>query len=493
MRKIFDIFKVKREERWLAIVMLLALVALNALVLCKYYDMFTPLKKWYWPLFIRNFHISGFDPITYSVVSDWTAGYNVFRHPLLAFYMYVPYLLNQALMWLTGKNCAIFIVAAIQIFCAFYSALFLSRILREIVGTTRREATMLTLYFFSFGYVMVSAIVPDHFIMSMMLLLLALYVSGRRMKSGRELKMWQTVVYFFLTAGTSLNNGLKIFLSALFVNRRRFFRPAHLLLAVLLPAAVIWGVSRVEYAKLVWPREMAQKKANAEKKAAKERKERELRLLQARRDSIAAASKIETEHKAMKADGNAPDTLRNTQRPAAIQKNPAPRRRQRQGRPISNEGFMRWTDITTSRVESVVENLFGESIQLHQKHLLEDEYRCRPMIVRYSSPLNYAVEALVVLLFAAGVWFGRRSRFLWLCMSYFALDMLLHVGLGFGLNEVYIMTAHWAFVIPIAGGYLLRASGPKARLWLTSGVWALALWLAAYNATLIVGYCLNQA
>ena len=488
MRKIFDIFKVKREERWLAIVMLLALVALNALVLCKYYDMFTPLKKWYWPLFIRNFHISGFDPITYSVVSDWTAGYNVFRHPLLAFYMYVPYLLNQALMWLTGKNCAIFIVAAIQIFCAFYSALFLSRILREIVGTTRREATMLTLYFFSFGYVMVSAIVPDHFIMSMMLLLLALYVSGRRMKSGRELKMWQTVVYFFLTAGTSLKNGLKIFLSALFVNRRRFFRPAHLLLAVLLPAAVIWGVSRVEYAKLVWPREMAQKKANAEKKAAKERKERELRLAQARRDSIAAASKFETEHKAMKADGNAPDTLRNTQRPAAIQKNPAPRRRQRQGRPISNEGFMRWTDITTSRVESVVENLFGESIQLHQKHLLEDEYRCRPMIVRYSSPLNYAVEALVVLLFAAGVWFGRRSRFLWLCMSYFALDMLLHVGLGFGLNEVYIMTAHWAYVMPIAVGYLLVTQPQRRRTTAVATVALTTLWLWIYNAALIVKY-----
>ena len=488
MRKIFDIFKVKREERWLAIVMLLALVALNALVLCKYYDMFTPLKKWYWPLFIRNFHISGFDPITYSVVSDWTAGYNVFRHPLLAFYMYVPYLLNQALMWLTGKNCAIFIVAAIQIFCAFYSALFLSRILREIVGTTRRAATMLTLYSFSFGYVMVSAIVPDHFIMSMMLLLLALYVSGRRMKSGRELKMWQTVVYFFLTAGTSLKNGLKIFLSALFVNRRRFFRPAHLLLAVLLPAAVIWGVSRVEYAKLVWPREMAQKKANAEKKAAKERKERELRLAQARRDSIAAASKFETEHKAMKADGNAPDTLRNTQRPAAIQKNPAPRRRQRQGRPISNEGFMRWTDITTSRVESVVENLFGESIQLHQKHLLEDEYRCRPMIVRYSSPLNYAVEALVVLLFAAGVWFGRRSRFLWLCMSYFALDMLLHVGLGFGLNEVYIMTAHWAYVMPIAVGYLLVTQPQRRRTTAVATVALTTLWLWIYNAALIVKY-----
>ena len=96
MKKIFDIFRIRREERWLALVVLVALLALNALVLCKYYDLFTPITRWYWPLFIHNFHISGFDPITYSVVSDWLAGYNVYRHPLLAFYMYVPYLINQA-------------------------------------------------------------------------------------------------------------------------------------------------------------------------------------------------------------------------------------------------------------------------------------------------------------------------------------------------------------------------------------------------------------
>ena len=85
-----SLFRIKREERTLAIVLLLVFLALDALVVCKYYDVFTPLNAHYWHLFISKFHISGFDPITYSVVSDWTAGYNVYRHPLLAFYMYVP-------------------------------------------------------------------------------------------------------------------------------------------------------------------------------------------------------------------------------------------------------------------------------------------------------------------------------------------------------------------------------------------------------------------
>lgn len=471
MKKIFDIFRIRREERWLALVVLVALLALNALVLCKYYDLFTPITRWYWPLFIRNFHISGFDPITYSVVSDWLAGYNVYRHPLLAFYMYVPYLINQALMQLTGINCAIFIVAAIQVSCAFYSMVFIYRIFREVIEVRRADATVLTLFFFSFAYVMVSAIVPDHFIISMLLLLIALYISGRRMKSGRSFKTWQTVLYFILTAGTSLNNGLKIFLAALFVNRRRFFRLRFLLLGVILPSALIWGTARVTYAKLVWPREMAQKKAKEEKKAREAKKAEEARKAEVAKKSEVAADSIK--------------------KPTAVQhKTPAKVKRVRQGRPIGNGEFLRWTDITTSRMQSVVENLFGESIQLHQKHLLEDEFRQRPMIVHYSSWLNYVVEALVVLLFIVGMWCGRHSRFFWLCLSWFGLDMLLHVGMGFGLNEVYIMSAHWIFIIPIAVGFALLHLPKRFVAPVRYGVGLLTLYLWVYNVALIVKYLL---
>ena len=476
-----SLFRIKREERALAIVLLLVFLALDALVVCKYYDVFTPLNAHYWHLFISKFHISGFDPITYSVVSDWTAGYNVYRHPLLAFYMYVPYLINQALIWATGINCAIFIVAAIQMFSAFYSAIFLYRICREIVGVSRTDSTLLTFFFFGFAFVMLSSMVPDHFIISMMLLLLALYVSGKLMIRRRKLTIWQSALYFFLTAGTSLNNGLKIYLSDLFVNGFRIFRPKFLFLAILLPAALTWGAARMSYDHIVWPRDVAAKAARAKAKAAKEAKKKAEAAERHRQDSIRIASFTVEQMDSLRRDS--------VQRDSIAKAKPKPIRRRKNGKPIANGEFIGWTDITTSRSESIVENLLGESIQLHQDYVLGDVLKSRPMIVHYRHWYNYAVEGLIALLFVLGVWAGRRSRFMWLVMSYFALDMVLHIGLGFGINEVYIMSAHWIYAIPIAVAFLLKNVGHRRYQLALKGVLALlAVWLWAWNVTLIVGY-----
>lgn len=476
-----SLFRIKREERALAIVLLLVFLALDALVVCKYYDVFTPLNAHYWHLFISKFHISGFDPITYSVVSDWTAGYNVYRHPLLAFFMYVPYLINQALIWATGINCAIFIVAAIQMFSAFYSAIFLYRICREIVGVSRTDSTLLTFFFFGFAFVMLSSMVPDHFIISMMLLLLALYVSGKLMIRRRKLTIWQSALYFFLTAGTSLNNGLKIYLSDLFVNGFRIFRPKFLFLAILLPAALTWGAARMSYDHIVWPRDVAAKAARAKAKAAKEAKKKAEAAERHRQDSIRIASFTLEQMDSLRRDS--------VQRDSIAKAKPKPVRRRKNGKPIANGEFIGWTDITTSRSESIVENLLGESIQLHQDNVLGDVLKSRPMIVHYRHWYNYAVEGLIALLFVLGVWAGRRSRFMWLVMSYFALDMVLHIGLGFGINEVYIMSAHWIYAIPIAVAFLLKNVSRRRYQLALKGVLALlAVWLWAWNVTLIVGY-----
>lgn len=476
-----SLFRIKREERALAIVLLLVFLTLDALVVCKYYDVFTPLNAHYWHLFISKFHISGFDPITYSVVSDWTAGYNVYRHPLLAFYMYVPYLINQALIWATGINCAIFIVAAIQMFSAFYSAIFLYRICREIVGVSRTDSTLLTFFFFGFAFVMLSSMVPDHFIISMMLLLLALYVSGKLMIRRRKLTIWQSALYFFLTAGTSLNNGLKIYLSDLFVNGFRIFRPKFLFLAILLPAALTWGAARMSYDHIVWPRDVAAKAARAKAKAAKEAKKKAEAAERHRQDSIRIASFTLEQMDSLRRDS--------VQRDSIAKAKPKPVRRRKNGKPIANGEFIGWTDITTSRSESIVENLLGESIQLHQDQVLGDVLKSRPMIVHYRHWYNYAVEGLIALLFVLGVWAGRRSRFMWLVMSYFALDMVLHIGLGFGINEVYIMSAHWIYAIPIAVAFLLNNVSRRRYQLALKGVLALlAVWLWAWNVTLIVGY-----
>lgn len=450
MKKVFHIFKIQKEERWLALIIFALLAILNGLVIAKYNAPFTQITNDYYKNFIRHFCVSGFDPLTYWVLSDWSAAYNVYRHPLLAFYMYVPYLINMGLMKLTGYNCALYIAVIIQMFCAFYSMVFLYRIFREVIELGKWASHALTLLFFSFSYVMVSAIVPDHFVISMLLLILALYVSGRRMKNHHDFKIWQSVLYFLLTAGTSLNNGLKIFFSALFVNGKRFFRPKHLLLAVILPAGLLWGFCHWEYRTYVWPNEMARKEAKAKKEAAK-------------KDSIQKAKQLAKE-KAKKKRGP------------------------KQGTPLTKVGFMSWTDISTSRTESVVENLMGESIQLHPDYLLGDELRHRPMIVKYRYWWNYAVEGIISLLFLAGIWHGRKSKYLWLVLSYFALDMVLHIGLGFGINEVYIMTAHWIYALPIAMGFLIKNAPIRFRKYLIGIVAAIALYLIIYNGSLIVGY-----
>ena len=490
MKKIFEIFKIKKEERWLALGIFLALAILNGVVIARYAGTFTLVTDDYYKNFIRHFCVSGFDPLTYWVLSDWNAAYNVYRHPLLAFYMYIPYLINMGLMKLTGYNCALFIAVIIQMFCGFYATLFLQRIFREVLELDKAASSILTLLFFSFGYVMVTCIVPDHFVISILLLILALYVSGRRIKHNHPLKIWQTVVYFVLTAGTSLNNGLKIFFSALFVNRKRFFRPKYLLLAVILPAALLWGFCRWEYRTFVWPVEMARKEMKAKK--ASEKKARQERMAQLKqikdsltKDSIQRGLKIITpEEIAQKAKNDS------IQKAKQLARNEARKKRgPKQGAPIMKGEFMNWTDATSSRTLSIVENLMGESMQLHQDYVLQDELRHRPMFVNYRYAFNYIVEALIIILFLAGIWAGRKSRYLWLVMSYFGLDMLLHIGLGFGLNEVYIMTGHWIYALPIAIGFLLKETRhQRYSLCLKSLLLTIGLFLLIYNGILIIGY-----
>ena len=490
MKKIFDIFKIKKEERWLALGIFLALAILNGVVIARYAGTFTLVTDDYYKNFIRHFCVSGFDPLTYWVLSDWNAAYNVYRHPLLAFYMYIPYLINMGLMKLTGYNCALFIAVIIQMFCGFYATLFLQRIFREVLELDKAASSILTLLFFSFGYVMVTCIVPDHFVISMLLLILALYVSGRRIKHNHPIKIWQTVVYFVLTAGTSLNNGLKIFFSALFVNRKRFFRPKYLLLAVILPAALLWGFCRWEYRTFVWPVEMARKEMKAKKAAEKKaRQERMAQLKQIKdsltKDSIQRGLKIITpEEIAQKAKNDS------IQKAKQLARNEARKKRgPKQGAPIMKGEFMNWTDATSSRTLSIVENLMGESIQLHQDYVLQDELRHRPMFVNYRYAFNYIVEALIIILFLAGIWAGRKSRYLWLVMSYFGLDMLLHIGLGFGLNEVYIMSGHWIYALPITIGFLLKETRhQRYSLCLKSLLLTIGLFLLIYNGILIIGY-----
>ena len=126
---------------------------------------------------------------------------------------------------------------------------------------------------------------------------------------------------------------------------------------------------------------------------------------------------------------------------------------------------------------------------LHQDHLLEDTMGSRPMIVRYRWWICYAVEGVIVLLWLTGLWLGRKSRFLWMAMAGLAFDMVIHLVLGFGLNEVYIMASHWAFVLPVGIAFLLKS--PHLRPLASYLLLLLTTFLWLYNGVLLVGYLLG--
>lgn len=472
-------FKPRREE-WLPVLSaLLVMVALHVLVIARHFDSFSKTGPEQSSNLIKKFVVSGFDAITYAIVTKWDVTYNVYRHPLLAFMVWPFSMLDKWLLDLTGLNLVQVIVALPLLFCAFYTFIFMFRIFRDVIRTSRFDAATLSVMTFAYAYVMLSTLVPDHFCVSMFLLVFTLYVSGVKIRRGSRFKWWQTVLLFFVTAGVTLSNGIKIFIYALFTNGLRFFHPKFILPAVLLPSALIWGFARWEYRKFVLPKE----KERREQRAMKNIENRQ-RMYLAFRDTTSLTDSLEIT-KAF----NAEMSRRAKAKYASDHQKPW---NKHTGKPLAKGEFMNWTDGTTSRLETTVENLFGESIQLHDKYLLEDTLRSRPVIVRYSWIANYVVEAAIVVLFLCGVWLGRRSRFLWMALGGMAFDMLLHLGLGFGINEVYIMGAHWLFVLPIAMAYVVKSvEFTRHAIWLRSLLVALTAWLLLYNGCLLTGYFLN--
>lgn len=470
-------FRVKKCEAIPALSALAVYLFLNILVIMRYAGSFTNAHAAFWKNFTKNFCVSGFDPLTYVVLSSWGPKYDIHRHPLLAFFVYPLYLLNRGLISLTGMNLVQFIIAAILLFLVFYSFIFMMRICRDIIGVKNTDAILLSTLLFSCAYIMLTFIVPDHFAPSMFMLLMALYVCGVKIRDKKRLNGWQTMLMLIFTAGTTLSNGAKIVIDALFVEGKRFFRPKYLFCAIAVPCALIWFFGEWEYKYYRWPLEY-KKALDTKKKSDDER----ARNLTAFMDTTSIRDSAEA-HKAFIQW----DKQRIMAKYRKDQKLPW---NAHKGKPLKKTGMLQYSDMTTPRWQSLVDNVFGETIQLHQDHLLKDTLRDRPVFISYRHAINYIVEAAVVLLFAFGIWCGRKSRFLWMTLSGLSIEIVIHLVFGFGLNEVYIMGAHWLFVIPIAMAYTMKRMRGRALLAMRTAVAALSAFLLIYNGTLLAGYFL---
>ena len=447
---IFNIFKVKKEERWLAFAMLAVFVTFNAMVIASHYHVYTmEAHGGFWSVFTKNFRMSGYDCWSWITVSGGRIHFVTSRHPLYLTFLYPLYLLNDWLIQNVGYNFAVYFMAVIIVFSAFYAVLFMYRVFREVLELRRKDARILTLLLFSFGHVLIPTMVPDHFVISLMLLSLTLYITGKKMKKGQLLTAWQSLVLTFFTAGMATSNGVKTLLAGLFTNGKKVFTCKFISIGVLLPLLLLLGIQQSQYYLLEVPQQ-------------------------------AVVRHIESE------------TLKkNPQKVLEHKKQRDEWQRTHLGQPVGDGVITKLMDVSTPRIPTIVENFFGESIQLHQRSLLKDVSWERPIFVEYNWSVNYIIEAFIVLLFIVGIVFSYKQRFFKMLLAWFACDLTLHLILGFAVTEVYIMTSGWAFIIPISYGYLLKRLSMKWLKLMRVALIMLTVYLWIYNAGQTVYYLMS--
>ena len=283
----------------------------------------------------------------------------------------------------------------------------------------------------------------------MMFLLMTLYICGKKMKKRELLTAWQSFILTFFTAGMATSNGAKIYLAGLFTNQKKFFTWKYIMIGVILPCILLIGIQQAQYYLLEVPQK-------------------------------AVISNIEKVKKQKDPKGV-----------EEFQKKRNAWQKSHLGQTMSKGSVLDWLDGSTPRSTTLVENFFGESIQLHQRYLLKDVAWDRPVFVAYNWIINYAIEAIMIVLFVMGIIFGWRKRFFQMLLAWFACDITLHLILGFGITEVYIMASGWAFIIPIAYGYLMKGLSHRHRQILRGLLLVITIFLWVYNGGLTANYLLN--
>ena len=434
----FKIFLIKKEERWLAATILLVFVALQALFIASEYRWYTMgAPGGFWSIFTKHYRMSGYDCWSWITISGMRIHFETIRHPLYLTFLYPMHLVDKWLMETFDYNFAVYFMAVILLFSTVYAAIFIYRTLRENMELRRLDASLLTLFLFSFAHVMVPAICPDHFVISLMLLSMTIYIASKKMKRGILFKPWQSCVLMVFTAGMATSNGVKTILAGLFANGKRFFTPRNLFFGIALPMLIILGIQQSQYYALEVPQQKVIaniEQANLEKDSAK-------------------VTRHEQERNAWLKAHN--------------------------GQPAGDGPITKLMDVSTPRMATLVENFFGESAERRD---------ARPPHLR---ALRLAGQLPGGNHHRAAVHHGHR-----LGLARKAdVDAPVLVRLrrdappGHGLRHQ--RGAGWAFIIPLSIGFMARSLRPRPLSWLRLLVGALTAYLWLYNGGQLVYYLLT--
>lgn len=118
---------------------------------------------------------------------------------------------------------------------------------------------------------------------------------------------------------------------------------------------------------------------------------------------------------------------------------------------------------TASRLHYLWHNFLSEPLLFHSETGIFYNPESR-ILAPYPSVLFQCAIALVCLLVIYSVIINRRNFIVRLFLSFFAIDMLIHFILGYGVDESQLFCAHWFYFIPILIGLLFAKTNLRKGL-----------------------------
>jgi len=367
------------------------------------------------------FDFSGYDPFLLSFIKHPIDSiYATVRHPLISVYM----LAVSPFYMIIKHNIVITVFIS---FFYFLSNVILYLTLRYNIKNSILHSILLLLLFNSFAYIIPMSFIPDSYPLSLFALLLSIYYFTLE-KQKENIKVFYLL--FFLTAGITITNGIKILLVWVFKGKNyketinKLIKPVVIFFIVI---SSIWIVS---------------KKINS-------------------LHTTTPKYEIINENQQAKHD-----IVSNSYTP----------------------GFMSFIDTTTPFFRNISENFIGESILFHPISLELDPVANRPQFIKYKRVVDYVVVWSLFLLFIFSLIYKNKNKFIKYIILFFSVDIFIHLVARFGFNEIFIFGPHWLFLIPISFGILLKESSNLTKKLISFLLSFFVVYLCYFNYSALLFY-----
>lgn len=101
---------------------------------------------------------------------------------------------------------------------------------------------------------------------------------------------------------------------------------------------------------------------------------------------------------------------------------------------------------------------------------------------------NYLFAIILYILLVAGIIRNFRERLLWLLIAMFSVDIIIHVIVGYGLQDPFIYGGHWVFIVPVLIGWLYKSLSDNVKKYLVGTVFILFLVMLINNSIRMVEF-----